>query len=76
LISGWWTGSSTNLRRTKASTSGKGNEMALQRLRTRRARQDRAFDDDGMEINLPFITADTSGPKHLVKHPREARRDD
>src|ERR1700730_16307792 len=46
----------------------KGNEMALQRLR---APADRAKIELSStmesEINLPFITADSNGPKHLVK---------
>jgi molecular chaperone DnaK len=33
----------------------------------RRKGQDRALDTVETEINLPFITADATGPKHLVK---------
>jgi molecular chaperone DnaK len=47
---------------------GKGNEMALQRLRdaAERAKIELSTTME-TEINLPFITADASGPKHLVK---------
>ncbi len=46
----------------------KGNEMALQRLRdaAERAKIELSSTME-TEINLPFITADSSGPKHLVK---------
>ncbi len=46
----------------------KGNEMALQRLRDagERAKIELSSTFE-TEINLPFITADASGPKHLVK---------
>ena len=46
----------------------KGNEMALQRLRdaSERAKIELSTTIQ-TEINLPFITADASGPKHLVK---------
>jgi molecular chaperone DnaK len=48
--------------------AGKGNEMALQRLRdaAERAKIELSTTME-TEINLPFITADASGPKHLVK---------
>src|ERR1700736_4486178 len=47
---------------------GKGNEMALQRLRdaAERAKIELSTTMEH-EINLPFITADAGGPKHLVK---------
>src|SRR5579864_2719212 len=47
---------------------GKGNEMALQRLRdaAERAKIELSTTME-TEINLPFITAHASGPKHLVK---------
>lgn len=47
---------------------GKGNEMALQRLRdaAERAKIELSSTME-TEINLPFITADANGPKHLVK---------
>jgi molecular chaperone DnaK len=47
---------------------GKGNEMALQRLRdaAERAKIELSTTME-TEINLPFITADSNGPKHLVK---------
>src|SRR5262249_44569816 len=46
----------------------KGNEMALQRLRDAagKAKSEHSTAMES-EINLPFITADASGPKHLVK---------
>ncbi len=47
---------------------GKGNEMALQRLRDGAERAKIELSTTMQtEINLPFITADASGPKHLVK---------
>ena len=47
---------------------GKGNEMALQRLKdaAERAKIELSTTME-TEINLPFITADASGPKHLVE---------
>ncbi|MGH9574072.1 MAG: molecular chaperone DnaK [Candidatus Acidiferrales bacterium] len=53
---------------------GKGNEMALQRLRdaAERAKIELSTTME-TEINLPFITADASGPKHLVKKLTRAR---
>src|SRR5436305_6461247 len=46
----------------------KGNEMALQRLRdaAEKAKIELSTTME-TEINLPFITADAAGPKHLVK---------
>ena len=46
----------------------KGNEMALQRLRdaAEKAKIELSTTME-TEINLPFITADATGPKHLVK---------
>src|SRR5213082_2640246 len=46
----------------------KGNEMALQRLRdaAEKAKIELSTAMES-EINLPFITADAAGPKHLVK---------
>ncbi len=46
----------------------KGNEMALQRLRdaAERAKIELSTALE-TEINLPFITADANGPKHLVR---------
>ena len=46
----------------------KGNEMALQRLRdaAERAKIELSTTME-TEINLPFVTADANGPKHLVK---------
>ena len=46
----------------------KGNEMALQRLRDAAERAKIELSSVlETEINLPFITADANGPKHLVK---------
>jgi molecular chaperone DnaK len=47
---------------------GRGNEMALQRLRdaAERAKIELSTTLE-TEINLPFVTADANGPKHLVK---------
>ncbi|HUR36485.1 MAG TPA: molecular chaperone DnaK [Terriglobales bacterium] len=52
----------------------KGNEMALQRLRdaAEKAKIELSTTVE-TEINLPFITADASGPKHLVKKLSRAR---
>ena len=46
----------------------KGNEMALQRLRdaAEKAKIELSTAQE-TEINLPFITADATGPKHLVE---------
>ena len=46
----------------------KGNEMALQRLKdaAERAKIELSTAQE-TEINLPFMTADASGPKHLVR---------
>src|ERR1700726_431832 len=53
---------------------GKGNEMALQRLRdaAERAKIELSTTME-TEINLPFVTADANGPKHLVKKLTRAR---
>src|ERR1700747_2162441 len=46
----------------------KGNEMALQRLKSAaEAAKIELSTTVETEINLPFITADASGPKHLVR---------
>ncbi|MGA7459847.1 MAG: molecular chaperone DnaK [Candidatus Korobacteraceae bacterium] len=52
----------------------KGNEMALQRLRdaAERAKIELSTTME-TSINLPFITADASGPKHLVKQLTRAK---
>jgi molecular chaperone DnaK len=52
----------------------KGNEMALQRLKdaAERAKIELSTALE-TEINLPFITADASGPKHLVKKMTRAK---
>ncbi len=48
--------------------SSKGNEMALQRLKdaAEKAKIELSTTME-TEINLPFITADATGPKHLVR---------
>ena len=48
--------------------TSKGNEMALQRLKdaAEKAKIELSTTVE-TEINLPFITADASGPKHLVR---------
>ncbi len=48
--------------------TSKGNEMALQRLKdaAEKAKIELSTTVES-EINLPFITADASGPKHLVR---------
>src|ERR1700683_2396523 len=47
---------------------GKGNEMALQRLKdaAEKAKIELSTTVE-TEINLPFVTADATGPKHLVR---------
>ncbi|HYB60206.1 MAG TPA: molecular chaperone DnaK [Methylomirabilota bacterium] len=52
----------------------KGNEMAMQRLRdsAERAKVELSTVME-TEINLPFVTADAAGPKHLVKKLTRAR---
>ncbi len=52
----------------------RGNEMALQRLRdaAERAKIELSTTME-TEINLPFITADASGPKHLVERLTRAK---
>ncbi len=52
----------------------KGNEMALQRLRdaAERAKVELSTTME-TEVNLPFITADANGPKHLVKRLTRAK---
>ena len=53
---------------------GKGNEMALQRLRdaAERAKIELSTTME-TEINLPFITADANGPKHMVERLTRAK---
>ncbi len=48
--------------------ASKGNEMALQRLKdaAEKAKIELSTTME-TEINLPFVTADASGPKHLVR---------
>ncbi len=53
---------------TGLDLTAKGNEMALQRLKdaAERAKIELSTAQE-TEINLPFVTADASGPKHLVR---------
>ncbi len=53
---------------TTLDLTAKGNEMALQRLKdaSERAKIELSTAQE-TEINLPFVTADASGPKHLVR---------
>ncbi len=53
---------------TGLDLSSKGNEMALQRLKdaAEKAKIELSTTIE-TEINLPFVTADASGPKHLVR---------
>jgi molecular chaperone DnaK len=54
--------------------TAKGNEMALQRLKdaAEKAKIELSTAQES-EINLPFITADASGPKHLVRNLTRAK---
>ena len=54
--------------------SSKGNEMALQRLKdaAEKAKIELSTTIE-TEINLPFITADATGPKHLVRRLSRAK---
>ncbi|HEY6489903.1 MAG: molecular chaperone DnaK [Terracidiphilus sp.] len=54
--------------------SSKGNEMALQRLKdaAEKAKIELSTTVE-TEINLPFITADATGPKHLVRKMTRAK---
>jgi molecular chaperone DnaK len=53
---------------TGLDLTSKGNEMALQRLKdaAEKAKIELSTAQES-EINLPFVTADASGPKHLVR---------
>jgi molecular chaperone DnaK len=53
---------------TGLDLGSKGNEMALQRLKdaAEKAKIELSTTME-TEINLPFVTADASGPKHLVR---------
>src|SRR6202022_3269893 len=53
---------------TRLDLHAKGNEMALQRLKdaAEKAKIELSTAQE-TEINLPFVTADANGPKHLVK---------
>jgi molecular chaperone DnaK len=42
-------------------------------LRKQQKSKDRAFRRTSSNINLPFITADASGPKHLEKDAYQAK---
>ncbi len=54
---------------TGLDLTAKGNEMALQRLKdaAEKAKIELSTAQES-EINLPFITADATGPKHLVRN--------
>ena len=52
----------------------KGNEMALQRLKDAAEKAKIELSTaQSSEINLPFITADATGPKHLVRNLTRAK---
>jgi molecular chaperone DnaK len=54
--------------------NAKGNEMALQRLKDAAEKAKIELSTaQSSEINLPFITADASGPKHLVRNLTRAK---
>ena len=54
--------------------TAKGNEMALQRLKDAAEKAKIELSTaQSSEINLPFITADASGPKHLVRNLTRAK---
>ena len=54
--------------------ASKGNEMALQRLKDAAEKAKIELSTaQSSEINLPFITADASGPKHLVRNLTRAK---
>jgi molecular chaperone DnaK len=59
---------------TGLDLTSKGNEMALQRLKdaAEKAKIELSTAQES-EINLPFITADASGPKHLVRNLTRAK---
>src|SRR3984885_14005539 len=59
---------------TGLDLKAKGNEMALQRLRdaAEKAKIELSTAQES-EINLPFITADATGPKHLVRNLTRAK---
>jgi len=53
---------------TGLDLASKGNEMALQRLKDAAEKAKIELSTTlKTEINLPFVTADASGPKHLVR---------
>lgn len=59
---------------TGLDLKAKGNEMALQRLKdaAEKAKIELSTAQES-EINLPFITADATGPKHLVRNLTRAK---
>ncbi len=59
---------------TGLDLTAKGNEMALQRLKdaAEKAKIELSTAQES-EINLPFITADATGPKHLVRNLTRAK---
>ena len=59
---------------TGLDLASKGNEMALQRLKDAAEKAKIELSTaQSSEINLPFITADASGPKHLVRNLTRAK---
>jgi len=59
---------------TGLDLTAKGNEMALQRLKDAAEKAKIELSTaQSSEINLPFITADASGPKHLVRNLTRAK---
>ncbi len=59
---------------TGLDLGSKGNEMALQRLKDAAEKAKIELSTaQSSEINLPFITADASGPKHLVRNLTRAK---
>ena len=59
---------------TGLDLASKGNEMALQRLKDAAEKAKIELSTaQSSEINLPFLTADASGPKHLVRNLTRAK---
>jgi len=59
---------------TGLDLASKGNEMALQRLKDAAEKAKIELSTTiKTEINLPFVTADASGPKHLVRELTRAK---
>ncbi len=63
-----WTGSVEEFKKDEGlDLHAKGNEMALQRLRDAAERAKIELSSTLEPKSPPFITADATGPKHLVK---------